>query len=227
MRRLLLTFAFALIAAPAWAQGTEANPQAAPGSIAIGLIEHADAEGIFELVHDGQVTIRHTRSGMICHFLRDGSGARLIVFAPPATTTPVSAEPTIPRGDDVACDTNEGGVQIRMFATRYPFGSTLEEQITGVEAAIRRRDPRAQRFDGETVRNTEDGLPIRRSTRFIVTHDGVRTFTRASVARIGDWILKLRYSAPAADDAAATQADHAADLIFDGALGEIINPVQR
>ena len=34
----------------------------------------------------------------------------------------------------------EGAVQIRTFATRYPFGSTLEEQVTGVEAAIRRRD---------------------------------------------------------------------------------------
>lgn len=224
MRRLLLTFAFALIAAPAWAQGTEASPEAAPGSIAIGLIEHAQADGIFEPVQDGQVTVRHTRSGMVCHFMRDGSGARLIVFAPPPSATPINAEPNIPRGDDVGCDTTQAGAQIRLFATRYPFGSTLEEQITGVETAIRRRDPQAERYPGETLRNTEDGLPTRRTTRFIVTHDGVRTFTRASVARVGDWILKLRYSAPAADDAAAAQADHTADLVFDGALGEIINP---
>lgn len=223
MRRLLLTLAFALVTAPAFAQGTEANPEAAPGSIAIGMIEHADAEGIFELVQDGQVTVRHTRSGLTCHFLRNGDGGRIIIFSPPAAATPIDTEPTIPRGDDVACDTNQGGAQIRIFATRYPFGSTLEEQVTGVEAAIRHRDPDAVRYPGETIRNTEDGLPVRRSTRFIVTHDGVRTFTRASVARIGDWILKLRYSAPAPDDATAAQADAAAGLIFDGALGEIIN----
>ncbi len=224
MRRLLLTLAFALVAAPAWAQGTEAEPQAAPGSIAIGMIEHANAEGIFDLVHDGQVTVRHTRSGLTCHFLRNGEGGRIIVFAPPATTTPISSEPAIPRGDDVACDMTEGGAQTRYFATRYPFGSTLEEQITGVEAAIRRRDPGAVRYAGETLRTTEDGLPQRRSTRFIVVHDGVRTFTRASVARVGDWILKLRYSAPAPDDAAAAQADQTADSLFDGALDEIISP---
>ena len=224
MRRLLVTLAFTLVAAPAFAQGTEAEPQAAPGSIAIGMIEHADADGIFDLVHNGQVTLRHTRSGLTCHFLRDGTGGRIIVFAPPAATTPVNSEPAIPRGDDVACDMTEGRTQTRYFATRYPFGSTLEEQITGVEAAIRRRDPGAVRYGGETLRNTEDGLPTRRSTRFIITHDGVRTFTRASVARVGDWILKLRYSAPAPDDAAAAQADQLADSLFDGALSEIINP---
>ncbi|MBK6703321.1 MAG: hypothetical protein IPG56_05805 [Caulobacteraceae bacterium] len=223
MRRLLLSLAFALSAPPAFAQGTEEEPQAAPGSIAIGMIEQVDGDGIFDLVHDGAVTVRHTRSGLICRFLRNGDGGRLIIFNPP-TDPAHSAEITIPRGDDVACEMEEGGAHIRYFATRYPFGSTLDEQIAGVEAAIRGRNANATRYPGESTRNTEDGLPLRRTTRFIITQQGVRTYTRASVARVGDWILKLRYSAPAPDDAAAAHADQAADRLFDGALDEIINP---
>lgn len=223
MRRLLLSLALGLSAAPAFAQGTEEEPQAAPGSIAIGMIEQVSGEGIFDLVHDGSVTVRHTRSGLTCHFLRNGDGGRLIIFDPPAD--PAHApEVTIPRGDDVACEMNEGDTHVRYFATRYPFGSTLDEQIAGVEAAIRGRNPTATRYPGETTRNTDDGLPLRRTTRFIVTPQGVRTYTRASVARVGDWIIKLRYSAPAPTDAAAAQADRAADLLIDGALDEIINP---
>ncbi|MBL8546722.1 MAG: hypothetical protein JNL81_09660 [Hyphomonadaceae bacterium] len=225
MRRLLLSLAFALCAAPAFAQGTEEEPQAAPGSIAIGMIEEANAIGIFDIVHNGQVSVRHLRSGLRCDFNRNGDGGRIIIFAPPAppVNTPPTAEPAIPRGDDVACDMVESGVQLRYFATRYPFGSTLEEQIAAVETAIRRRNPNAAPYPGATTRAPEDGLPLRRSTRFIVTHDGARQFTRASVARIGDWIIKLRYTAPAPDDAAAAAADAHADLAFDAALRDIID----
>lgn len=221
MRRLLLTLALALGAAPAWAQGTEAEPQAAPGSIAIGMIEHAGATGIFDIVHNGQVSVRHLRSGLRCDFNREGSG-RIIVFAPPAAAP--GEEPAIPRGDDVACEMNEGSTHVRYFATRYPFGSTLEEQLNGVEAAILRRDPAAARYPGVTVRNAENGLPMRRTARFIQTQNGARVFTSASVARVGDWILKLRYTAPAPDDAAAAAADERATLAFDSALREIIEP---
>lgn len=221
MRRLLLTLALVLGAAPAWAQGTEEAPQAAPGSIAIGMIENAGAVGIFDVVHNGQVSVRHLRSGLRCDFNREGSG-RIIVFAPPAAAP--GEEPAIPRGDDVACEMNEGSTHVRYFATRYPFGSTLEEQLNGVEAAILRRDPAAARYPGVTIRNADDGLPMRRTARFIQIQNGARVFTSASVARVGDWILKLRYTAPAPDDAAAATADERAALAFDTALREIIEP---
>lgn len=221
MRRLLLTLAFALSAAPAFAQGTEEEPQAVPGSIAIGMIENADATGIFDIVHNGQVSVRHLRSGLRCDFDREGHG-RIIVFAPPASAAPPGEPPAIPRGDDVACEMSEGATHLRYFATRYPFGSTLEEQIAAVESAITRRDRSATRYPGATMRDTEDGLPLRRTTRFIVTQNGTRLFTSASVARVGDWILKLRYTAPAPDDAAAAQADANAALAFDAALRQVI-----
>lgn len=222
MRRLLLTLALALGTTPAFAQGTEEEPQAAPGSIAIGMIDNADAIGIFDIVHNGQVSVRHLRSGLRCDFDREGNG-RLLIFAPPPSTAGAAPDTTIPRGDDVACDMTEGPIHLRYFATRYPFGSTLEEQIAGVERAILRRDPAAAPYRGALIRETEDGLPLRRTTRFILTQNGTRLFTSASVARIGDWILKLRYTAPAADDAAAAQADANAALAFDAALRQIID----
>ena len=222
MRRLLLSLALALSAAPAFAQGTESAPQAAPGSIATGMIEHANAIGIFDIVHNGQVSVRHLGSGLRCDFDREGNG-RIIIFAPPPSATAPDSEPPIPRGDDVACEMTEGQVHLRYFATRYPFGSTLEEQIAGVERAILRRDPAAGRYAGAAVRSTEDGLPMRRTTRFILTQNGVRLFTSASVARVGDWILKLRYTEPAPDDAAAARADENAARAFDAALRQIID----
>lgn len=213
MRRLLLTLALALGPAPAFAQGTEAEPQAAPGSIGYGMIENANAEGVFELVHDGHVTVRHVGSGLVCHFEDDDVGGRLILY-----------QNALPRGDDVACEQRAGNEFTILYATRYPFNSTLQEQIDGAEAAIRQRFGDAAPYPGAVERAAEGGLPLRRSTRFIVTLAGERYFTRASVARIGNWIIKLRYNVRAPDDAAAARADQAADLLFDSALREILNP---
>lgn len=212
-----LAFVLALTcAAPAFAQGTEAEPQAAPASIAIGMIENADADGVFELVHDGRTTVRHIGSGLICRFENDGAGGRLILYPN-----------NLPRGDDIACEWREGGDITLLYATRYPFNSTLQEQIAGAEAAIRARTPDASPYPGATETGTDDGLPLRRSTRFIATRDGERMFMRASVARVGSWIIKLRYNARAPDDAAAARADQLADALFDGALREIINPPRQ
>jgi hypothetical protein len=52
-------------------------------------------------------------------------------------------------------------------------------------------------------------------------------FMRASVARVGSWIIKLRYNAPAPDAAAAARADETADALFDGALRDILNPPRQ
>ncbi len=215
MRRVVFALAFAF-AGPAFAQGTEEEPRAAPASIAIGMIENAQADGVFELVHDGNTTVRHVGSGLICHFENDGRGGRLIVYPN-----------DLPRGDDVACEWRDGSEVTLIYATRYPFNSTLQEQIAGAEAAIRQRVPDASPYPGQVESGTADGLPLRRSTRFIATRNGERLFMRASVARIGSWIIKLRYNARAPDDAAAARADQLADALFDGALSEIINPPSR
>ncbi len=211
MRSLLCAVALVACAAQAYAQGTEAEPQAAPGSLAIGMIEQADAEGVFELVHDGQVTVRHVGSGMICHFLRSGDGGRLILY------------PGLPRGDNVACDFNDGREFFTIYATRFPFRTTLDEQINGASTAIRQHFPDARPYPAASDAAT-DTVMAHRTVEFIVTREGVRSYTRASVAQVGDWIIKVRYTIAAPDDAAARQAQATAGGIFAGALSEIIAP---
>lgn len=211
MRRFAFVLALAF-AAPVFAQGTEAEPQAAPASIALGLIETAQAEGVFELVHDSHTTVRHVGSGLVCHFGNDGAGGRIILY------------PNLPRGDDVACDWNDGRAFTTIYATRYPFNSTLQEQIEGATGAIRNRFGDAIAMPAPAAQTADDGLPTRRTARFIVMREGQRYYTRASVARIGSWIIKLRHSAPAPDDDAAAEADARADALMNGTLSEILNP---
>lgn len=207
LRAALLSLA--LIAAPAWADPPEEEPTAAPGSIAIGMIESADAEGVFELVHDGQVTVRHIGSGLTCRFARNGDGGNIALF------------PGLPRGDDVACEMNDGAERSTFYATRYAQLIPLDDLIRGVEAAMRRVFVDARPYASTTALNVE-GLPPSRTLELTFTRDGVRYFTYASVAQVGPWTIELRYSRPVADDADARQAELTADLLFAGALNDII-----
>src|SRR5262245_52076379 len=199
MRRLFCALALSLLASPQLAQAQE--PAAAPGSVGQGMIEHARATGVFELVQDGSVTLRHVQSGLVCHFADAGAGGRVVIF------------PGLARGDDVACDTNHGGAYITIYATRFPFHSSLDEQIRGAAAAIHERFADAQPFSGAGAAGAET-LMAHRSVEFIVTRDGERMYTAASVAQLGDWTIKLRYTAAAADDEAAARGERAAAVLF-------------
>jgi hypothetical protein len=201
--------AFALVTTPALADPPEGELRAAPGSVAIGMIENADADGVFEIVHNGQVSVRHIGSGMRCDFAYDGG--RIVIF------------PTLARGDDVACDSQENGVYITLYATRYPFASTAAEQAAGAEAAIRQRFPDAQPAP-ITHEIASDTLPPHSTAQFLVMRDGVRQFTSVNVAMAGPWTIKLRYTAPARTDAEAQQAEQAANLLFASTLSQIVAP---
>jgi hypothetical protein len=211
MRRLMCALALALIASPAFADPPRGEPRASSGAIGLELIADANAEGVFELLPSEPHTIvlRHARSGLTCRMSADAAN-RLIVF------------PQAARGEDVACETTAAGETIVLFATRFSFATSLDEQIAGVEAAVQRHFPDAQPY-AATREIASDTLPPHRSAAFIVTRAGQRTFTSASVAQIGDWVIKLRYTAPAADDAAARRAETTAGRTFAAALAEIID----
>jgi len=201
MRPLIATVALSLIATPAFADA----PQAA-----LDLISASNAQGVFEPAESepGAIVVRHPRSGLVC---RMGAGAanRLLVFAQAA------------RGEDVACETMVDGVTIVVFATRFSFATSLDEQIQGVESAIRRRYPDAQPY-AATRPISSDALPAHRAAAFFVSRDGARCFTSANVAQVGDWVIKLRYTAPAADEAAAAQAEAAAGRAFAATLADLV-----
>lgn len=242
MRRLFCVFAFALIAAPALAQQTPVSSPAAsaiaaagpaagaapasspastgapgsspgaqgPGGAAAALIAAANAQDLFEaLPSDGQIVVRHTRSGLTCR-MRANWANRVVIF------------PTAARGEDVACESTSGDVTIRLYATRYSFRTTLEEQINGAVGAIRQASPDARDY-APTVAQGFPGLPATRSADFLLTRarDHAQMYSHLSVAMISGWVYVLRYSAPAADAGAAHQGEVAAHALWQSALGEI------
>ena len=66
-----------------------------------------------------------------------------------------------------------------------------------------------------------EGLPEARSAHFVVTIRGERWITSALVARSGDWIVKLRYSARAVGDDEIMRHQLEAGAIFTLALMEL------
>lgn len=208
MRRLFCTLALSFMASPAFADPPAAN--ASPGAVGRELIARANADGVFELAAtDAQtIVLRHSRSGLTCR-MNAANANRLLIF------------PQAARGEDVACETSANGETIVLFASRFPFATSLDQQIGGVEGAIRRHYPGARPY-AATIEIPSDTLPAHRTSAFIVTREGARTFTSASVAQVGDWVIKLRYTAPAPDDAAARARERAAGRAFAAALAEIV-----
>lgn len=212
MRGLLCTLAFALVSAPAFAQ--EAEPHAASGSLGLELIATSRADGVFsvEPSEPHTIIVRHAGSGLLCRLGADDTN-RLVIF------------PQAARGEDVACETEHQGVSIRLFATRFSFHTSLDEQAHGAGAVIERLHPGAAPVrQAQAV--SDQGLPPHRTVAYMVERQGARLFTSASVAQIGDWVYKLRYTAPAADAAAARAAASAAERTFAVTLHDIVSRPQ-
>lgn len=173
--------ALALLATPALADPPEGELAAAPGSIAYGMIENADAIGVFDIVHNGQVSVRHLASGMRCDFDRDGNGSRIVLFQ------------GLPRGEDVACDTQYETEFFTLYATRYTDGRTLTYALDEAEAAIRNRFPDARPAPAAVDISTA-GLPEQRARHFLVTINGRPHFTSVVIAQANGWTYKVRFT---------------------------------
>ncbi|MBX9746501.1 MAG: hypothetical protein K2X34_06340, partial [Hyphomonadaceae bacterium] len=195
----------ALVALPVLAHAQKDEETAAPGSIAIGMIEAANAEGVFEIVHNGQVSVRHIGSGLRCDFERSGDGGRLIVY------------PNATRGDDVACDFETGNHDVTLYATRYPGPPTLDLPFADAVAAIEQVYPGARALEPSYDVNTE-GMPPHRAARFLLVKDGITYFSSVHIAQLGDWTIKQRYSVPVETAEQAVEADRAASLHFEATL---------
>lgn len=210
MRALVGALALSLIALPALADPPQGELLNSPGAAAQELIAAANAEGVFEAVtaEPPMIAVAHARSGMECRLAVDAEN-RLVLFEQAA------------RGEDVACDSRGDRHWITLYATRYPFETTLEDQIEGATAAIHSRFADAAPYPS-TMDVISEGLPANRTAEFFVTHDGVRHFTSVSVAQLGEWTLKQRFTAPAPDDASARQAELFAAVSFAAALTRML-----
>lgn len=208
MRRMLGALALSLVlSASATAQEAETP---SPAALGLDLIAQGNAQGVFELLPNEQlVVVRHGRSGLVCR-LSPANTNRLIIF------------PQAARGEDVACDSTDGAESITLYATRFSFEASLEELLQGAVAAIEHRFPNARALPA-SVEIASEGLPAQRSAQFMVTRDedGALMYTRASVAFIGDWAIKLRYSVVAATPEAAQQGEIASGLLWTATLSEL------
>lgn len=206
--RLLIAFAALLYASAAAAQRAEDEPTAAPGSIAYGMIENANAEGVFELVHNGQVSVRHVGSGMRCDFERDGVRGSLWLF------------PGLPRGDDVGCHWQDpGNVNTAFYATRFAQPQTTAHHIEELEAHMRERGWAPRRLPTPPL--LVAGAPEIAFQNFVYTMGQHQWFTSIAVMQMGAWTIRLRYSRPAADAQAIRDAEALVPLLFSGAFIEI------
>jgi hypothetical protein len=201
-------FALALIAGPAFADPPEEELTAAPGSIAYGMIEEANADGVFDIVHNGQVSVRHLASGMRCDFEREGNGGQIVLF------------PGLARGEDVACDTQQETEFVTLYATRYPDGRRLDDVLQEAEAAIRQRFPGATPAPA-TVIIQSDALPEQRARHFIVDVNGQRHFTSVAIAQVNGWTYKVRYTTLLESGADMMQYQLRAGLMLTGVLLEL------
>lgn len=202
--------AFALMAAPAFAEPPEEELTAAPGSIAIGMIEEAAADGVFEIVHNGQVSVRHIGSGLRCDFMRDGAGGSLLVF------------PGFPRGDDVGCSYEEAGnVGMTVYATRHPHPPALQRHVEIAEKQMRERGGPPRRLRTEQL--AEAGLPDTLAQNYTVKMGRHLWFASIMVAQVDAWTITLRYSRPVNDPQIIRDAEATVPMLFRSTVLEILD----
>lgn len=212
MRRIICALAL-LWAAPVVAQTPASTGPAAATpapAAATALIATASAQDLFEaLPSDTQVVVRHTRSGLTCR-MHSSWRNRIMIF------------PDAARGEDVACESTNGSATIRLYATRYSFRTTLDQQINGATAVIRQTFSDAHDYT-PTIAQSFPGLPATRSATFLLTRasDHAQMYSQVNVSMVSGWVYVLRYSAPAADAAAAHQGEVAAHALWQSTLGEI------
>jgi len=201
-------FALALLTGPAFADPPDEELTAAPGSIAYGMIENADAIGVFEIVHNGQASVRHLASGMRCDFERSGEGSQIVIFS------------SLPRGEDVACDTRSDTQFVTIYATRYPDGRNLATVLNEAKAAIRNRFPGATPAPAAVIVSSED-LPEQRARHFLVDIGGRQNFTSVAVAQANGWTYKVRFTTLIEDDSDMMRYQLQAGLLLTGVLLEL------
>ena len=162
-------------------------------SEALALIASAKAEGIFEA--EGPATapiVRHKPSGIRCHF--DGGGSE-------GLSSNVLAVLDVPgqRGDNVGCGRQALGAASVMFINRAPRKMTIDEAFADAEGDLRTlyRDAAPWTAESKQIIAPAKQAP-QKGGRYAVTQNGVKAYTRLTVALVEDWIVTYRVTSNAA-----------------------------
>jgi hypothetical protein len=205
MRALLLAAALLAFAPSALAQQAEQTGIETSRA----LIDSAQLNDVFVPIEHESPAVRHTASGLTCHFFGAPTRMQLAIF-----------DSGLPRGDDVACVSDYEDKATTLYATRYAPSISLDEALAGGVAGIRHRfaDARPQ---PQSMTIAPDGVTPPRVAQFLVTVNGERWFTSVTVAEANGWIYKLRYSARAVETESLTARELEAGSMFALMLGEL------
>lgn len=184
-----------------------AHAQSARFEAARAMIERAQAEDVFEPVEDDSVImVRHVGSRIVCLFSSDNRRAEVVLFPS-----------GLPRGDDIGCVRDRSDQWTTVYATRYPQPKSAEQALAEAVAGVRQRFSDA-RPTAAIIQMTTETLPPLHVAYFFVTIEGERWITSALVAQSGEWILKVRYTAPAPDEDAVRRHQLEASAMLTHAL---------
>jgi hypothetical protein len=202
LRALAVCVAFAAL--PTLAQ--EPGPSRLEESRA--FVEAQNVADLFEAIDDDNIAVRHRNSRLVCRFYGGETTRRLVTFSGQ------------PRGDDVGCITDREHQAITLYATRYTPAITPEQAMADAIAGIRHRFADA-RPTPTLLHMTSEGLPTPLVQHFLITLNGEQWITSVFVVQSGEWIIKLRYTARALDEAALMPAQLEANAVIMGALLDI------
>jgi hypothetical protein len=213
MRVFLASLAAAVcLASAAAAQTLEPPPSAEQiQTRASEIIANAGAQDLFvQEPNDRAVTLRHTRSGMLCRFALAYNGNITII---------PSEGFGIPRGDDVACAEDSEFGSFTLYATRRGTASNNDEALAGAIAALRALFPDAREIQLSELPAAPPAPNAMesRTAAFMIRLQGRDTFTRVSVFTANGWEYKLRFTSP------DQRANILADILWWALLNDLAN----
>ncbi|MBC7767470.1 MAG: hypothetical protein H7124_01645 [Phycisphaerales bacterium] len=168
---------------PALAQA----PQPSRIEEARALIQTNGVGDVFEALEDDSIAVRHTASGLTCHFYGGETRIDLIAFS------------QVARSDDVGCNSEGENRSQTLYATRYMPPITVDRAMGDAIAGIRNRFSDARPTPALMSMSTE-GLSEPLIQHFLVTVRGEQWMTSAYIVQDGEWIIKLRYSQQATNE---------------------------
>lgn len=101
-----------------------------------------------------------------------------------------------PKDEDVGCSSVFDDAVISHYASRLdPMPSARDLALAAMQA-IAQRFPSIQNFEGTAANAEADNIPDRVRGRFLIDINGVKHFTKVTVANYGDWSFKQRMTIP-------------------------------
>ena len=186
-------------APPPKAERTTQQIEAAKAAFTEGeaIIKAAKAEDVFvneSQAGSGAIELRHKASGFKC-IMNPGSGSKVVVF-----------ENGLPRGDDVACDTQTFSDSRTIYFTRSSH-STAQE-LAGAVTALKTLHPKIK-----TAAHPSEGKLMGRPLPPQTPRPGVAVFAngrqgeRVDVGVVDGWAVKFRYTTPSVEIASGELLD--------------------